>query len=228
MTTLSISWKDLDCGIKPELITSLSTKMGFTNVMPVQKSVIPIFVKNHDVAVEAATGSGKTLAFLIPVINQYLSTKATEDLEAGIYCLIITPTRELAIQIYTIIAEISKHLNSFGVSCYFGGKKKSELTSGDAETRVVVATPGRLNDILKEFANPGDSKFKNLEYLVLDEADRLLDSNFQSEVKQILLKLPKQRRTGLFSATLTSKKIADLIKVGLRNPAIIKLSVFFL
>jgi ATP-dependent RNA helicase DDX55/SPB4 len=69
--------------------------------------------------------------------------------------------------------------------------------------------------------------YRDLKYLVLDEADRLLDSNFQQEIKDIILKLPKQRRTGLFSATLTSKKIEDLIKVGLRNPAVIKLSVIF-
>jgi ATP-dependent RNA helicase DDX55/SPB4 len=92
---------------------------------------------------------------------------------------------------------------------------------------IIVATPGTINSLLLDDVKNKSTYYRDLKYLVLDEADRLLDSNFQQEIKDIILKLPKQRRTGLFSATLTSKKIEDLIKVGLRNPAVIKLSVIF-
>lgn len=176
------------------------------------------------------------MAFLLPILeNLVRGTKSeseeAEDLEVKeiielglVHTLIISPTRELAIQIYDVLAEFQKKLEFFGVCCYFGGKKKMEMKQGDV-SHIVVATPGRISDILQTGIDDRENKFKNLRYLVLDEADRLLDSNFQQSVKEIVLKLPKQRRTGLFSATLTSKKIEDLIKVGLRNPAIIKLSV---
>lgn len=148
-----------------------------------------------------------------------------ENLEGGfVHSLIISPTRELAIQIYDVLSAFQKELKFFGVTCYFGGKNKMEMKTGET-AHIIVATPGRINDIIQTGIEDKDNTFKLLRYLVLDEADRLLDSNFQQSLKDIVLQLPKQRRTGLFSATLTSKKIEDLIKVGLRNPAVIKLSV---
>lgn len=108
--------------------------------------------------------------------------------------------------------------------CNTGGKKGEELACGEGR-HIIVATPGRINALLLDDQKTKSTLYRELKYLVLDEADRLLDSNFQLEVKDVILKLPKQRRTGLFSATLTSKKIEELIKVGLRNPAVIKLSV---
>jgi len=110
------------------------------------------------------------------------------------------------------------------VRCNTGGKKGEELACGEGR-HIIVATPGRINALLLDDQKTKSTLYRELKYLVLDEADRLLDSNFQLEVKDVILKLPKQRRTGLFSATLTSKKIEELIKVGLRNPAVIKLSV---
>lgn len=129
-----------------------------------------------------------------------------EHLDLGfVHSLIISPTRELAIQIYEVLEEFQKKLGFFGICCYFGGKNKQEMKSGEV-SHIIVATPGRINDILQTGIDEKTNKFKNLKYLVMDEADRLLDSNFQQSVKEIVLKLPKQRRTGLFSATLTSKK----------------------
>lgn len=152
-------------------------------------------------------------------------SEVKENLDLGlVHSLIISPTRELAIQIYEVLSEFQKELEFFGVTCYFGGKKKMEMKSGET-SHIIVATPGRINDVLQAGIDDKENKFRLLRYLILDEADRLLDSNFQQSVKDIILQLPKQRRTGLFSATLTSKKIEDLIKVGLRNPAVIKLSV---
>lgn len=141
-----------------------------------------------------------------------------------VYALILTPTRELAIQIFEVLKVFQEKLNLFGIECNFGGKSGQELSSGEGR-HIIVSTPGRINSLLLENVQNKSTLYRDLKYLILDEADRLLDSNFQMEVKDIILKLPKQRRTGLFSATLTSKKIEDLIKVGLRNPAVIKLSV---
>jgi superfamily II DNA/RNA helicase len=122
------------------------------------------------------------------------------------------------------LAVFQKELGNFGINCHFGGKKGEILSQGEGR-HIIVATPGRINALLLDDVTNKSTQYRDLKYLVLDEADRLLDSNFQLEVKDIILKLPKQRRTGLFSATLTSKKIEELIKVGLRNPAVIKLSV---
>lgn len=173
------------------------------------------------------------MAFLLPVIESLMRDKKNGDDEEHeeeplsddkVYCLIISPTRELAIQIYDVLCSIQEKIGYFGVQCYFGGEKKLLMEQGNGN-HITVSTPGRINDILKTSINDHVNKYNKLKYLVLDEADRLLDSNFQYELKDIVLQLPKQRRTGLFSATLTSKKIEDLIKVGLRNPAVIKLSV---
>lgn len=161
---------------------------------------------------------------MIPVIQQIIIAKEKDELPEGAFCLIISPTRELALQIYEVAIKLSEFIDFLGVKCHFGGKNKSEVTKGEVH-HLIIATPGRLREIIDDVSNPSDLKFKNLQYLVMDEADRLLDSNFQGDLKQIVLRLPKQRRTGLFSATLTSKKIEDLIKVGLRNPVVIKLSV---
>ena len=176
---------------------------------------------------QAATGSGKTLAFLLPVLQNILADlddEATTIDPENVYALVLTPTRELAMQIFEVLKIFSEKLGSFGVKCNFGGKKGQELSSGEGR-HIIVATPGRINSLLLDDISNKSTQYRDLKYLILDEADRLLDSNFQNEVKDIILKLPKQRRTGLFSATLTSKKIEELIKVGLRNPAVIKLSV---
>lgn len=114
---------------------------------------------------------------MLPVIEQFLKFEEEEEIQEGVFCLIITPTRELAIQIYEVIAQLQKTFTTLGVKCCYGGKNKAEISIGD-EQHIVVATPGRLNDIMSETTDPGASKFRNLQYLILDEADRLLDSNF--------------------------------------------------
>ena len=224
--TLQSTWEDLDCKLEEEILETLKLDLDFKNVMPVQKAVVPVFRKNYDVAVEAATGSGKTLAFLVPIINNYLvQYRSVEDKESSeVFCLIISPTRELAIQIYDVSLFFQKRLKNFELTCKYGGQSNEIKSSGEGP-KIIIATPGTINDIIKESRESRKFIFNSLQYLVLDEADRLLDSNFHQEVKEIILGLPKQRRTGLFSATLTSKKVENLIKAGLRNPVMIKLSV---
>jgi ATP-dependent RNA helicase DDX55/SPB4 len=194
-------------------------------MMPVQKATVPLFVKNYDCAVEAQTGSGKTLAFVIPIINQILKTPVHSKSE--IRALIVSPTRELALQINEVVECFTREYpNLMSNLCLIGGlKNKSNIGLGEETGRnVIVATPGRLIEIIQEKVPGFYLNFKELHYLVLDEADRLTENNFYDEIKSIILKLPKQRRTGLFSATLTSAKMDELIKLGLRNPIVIKLA----
>lgn len=224
--TLKLGWKELGYQLNDRVLEVLEKDLEFTQVMPVQKATIPDFSKNSDVAVEASTGSGKTLAFLIPVFEKLLKLKALDDTWSPdeVRALIISPTRELAFQTYNVALKFQARLPEFGIKCLFGKipdqheAVKNELNSKGQN--ILITTPGRLAEIQKDDLQD----LKRVEFLVLDEADRLLDSNFQQEVKNIILKLPKQRRTGLFSATLSSQRLDDLIKVGLRNPVIIRLT----
>lgn len=189
---------------------------------PVQASVLPLFMGNKDVVVEAVTGSGKTLAFLIPIIERIL--RLDETLKSGqTNAVIISPTRELAEQIFNVLQDILKFQPS-------NSKKdkviKSQLLiGGDIPTHsdlkkfmarvphILVGTPGRLLELLKS----PSVKLSSVDSLVLDEADRLLDLGFDQSVKTIIGMLPKQKRAGLFSATI-SEAVGEIARLGLRNP----------
>lgn len=222
--TLNIGWKDLDCKLSAPVLKALTETFKFPNVMPVQNAVVPNFVKNFDVAVEAATGSGKTLAFIIPIFEKLSKMENLEQDE--IKALIITPTRDLANQTYQVAIKFQETIGNVGVKCIYGqmghddGDKSKPKELESKGQNILITTPGRIAEIQKGNL----MNLKSVEYLILDEADRLLDSNFSEEVKSIILQLPKQRRTGLFSATLSSQKLDDLIKAGLRNPVVIRLT----
>jgi len=186
---------------------------------PVQAACIPQFMNYKDVAVEAVTGSGKTVAFLVPIIEILLS-KCEKVRKQDVYALIISPTRELATQICEVLDALLKEVPQFSRQLLIGG------TSPDADLRrlaeeggnILVATPGRLHDLLeRREASRLQAAVKTLEVLVLDEADRLLDLGFERQLNDILARLPRQRRTGLFSATQTDE-VQKLIRAGLRNP----------
>lgn len=198
-------------------------ELGFTGMTPVQAATIPAFLSYKDVCVQAVTGSGKTLAFVIPTLEILCRVKTPlgkHDLGA----VILTPTRELATQITKIISVFTPHLpRKLCVSLVIGGRDIVQDNSAlqDNGCNVLVATPGRLESVLETqtFINP-----RSLEVLVLDEADRLLELGFQISLNNILKYLPKQRRTGLFSATLTDE-VEQLAKIGLRNPVKITVRV---
>lgn len=188
---------------------------------PVQAACIPLFLENKDVAAEAVTGSGKTLAFLIPIIER-LQKRAEPWKMHEIGAIILTPTRELAIQIEEVLQIFLKHLPQFTSSLLIGGTsvqtdiEKFSKNGG----HIIVGTPGRLEDILNR-QNSSSVNFancvKSLEVFVMDEADRLLEIGFEATLNTILSFLPKQRRTGLFSATQTNE-VENLIRAGMRNP----------
>jgi ATP-dependent RNA helicase DDX10/DBP4 len=178
----------------------------------IQLAVIPHALAGRDILAAAKTGSGKTLAFVIPLIEKlYLEKWSLEDGLAG---LIITPTRELALQIFEVIRIVgAKHQLSAGLVT--GGKKEFE---GEQERivkmNILVATPGRL---LQHFEQTSGFDASQLLVLVLDEADRILDLGFKKQLDAIVGYIPQQRQTMLFSATQT-KSVKDLARLSLKNP----------
>jgi ATP-dependent RNA helicase DDX55/SPB4 len=178
---------------------------------------------HKDVVAEAVTGSGKTLAFLVPLL-EILLRRETPLGKRGVGAIIISPTRELATQTFGVLNEFRKEIQDFSTLLTIGGCDPTVDLEKFREQggNILVATPGRLEDMLSR-SSRGDcgvnlaACVKDLEVLVLDEADRLLDMGFEASIDTILSYLPKQRRTGLFSATQTSE-LEALIRAGLRNP----------
>jgi len=214
----TITWDSLNPNISETVLTTLREN-NFLKPTRVQAICIPLFMSNKDVAVEAVTGSGKTLAFVIP-ITEILSKREEKLRKYQIGAVIITPTRELAIQIDQVLQLILKDTLLSHLVFVGGTDPRADFERfRSSGANIIVATPGRLVDLFQRQHELLDlrSCVKSLEVLVLDEADRLLDLGFRSSINTILSYLPKQRRTGLFSATQT-KETEDLVRAGLRNP----------
>ncbi|KZT21718.1 DEAD-domain-containing protein [Neolentinus lepideus HHB14362 ss-1] len=186
-------------------------EMGFTHMTPVQEKSIPPLLTGRDVLGAARTGSGKTLAFLIPAIELLHRLKFKPRNGTGI--IIISPTRELALQIFGVAKELmAHHSQTFGI-VMGGANRRAEADKLTKGVNLVVATPGRLLDHLE---NTKGFVFRNLKCLVIDEADRILEVGFEEEMKRIVAILPKEdRQTMLFSATQTTK-VTDLARISLR------------
>eukprot|EP00884_Botryococcus_braunii_P021246 jgi/Botrbrau1/7805/Bobra.0159s0233.1 len=198
------------------------SSMGFEFATPVQEAVIPLFCGHKDVAVDACTGSGKTLAFVVPLIEKlrHLDEPLKKFQVGGI---IVSPTRELARQIHEVAQPFVASVPGLTSALYVGGSDPT-VDAADFRERggkVLVGTPGRLADVMKRC--PG-MELKRVEVLVLDEADRLLHMGFQQQLDNIMSRLPKQRRTGLFSATQT-EAVQALARAGLRNPIRVNVAV---
>lgn len=207
--------------ISPRLVEAV-TGLGFSEMTPVQASVIPLFSHTKDVVVQAVTGSGKTLAYLVPVIEKLLRLDNVDSLQKGhTFALVIAPTRELAEQIYKVLQQVLELLTYDKCA-----PLRSQLIIGGQGTvhgdhkkymakrpHIMVCTPGRLLDLVQA---PSVS-CSSVEMLVLDEADRLLDLGFSETITKILGLLPKQKRVGLFSATI-SDAVSEIVRLGLRNP----------
>ncbi|XP_022649209.1 ATP-dependent RNA helicase DDX55-like isoform X2 [Varroa destructor] len=208
------SWDKLGLS---EATTERVRSLGFTAPTPVQAVCIPLLLRNKDVSAEAATGSGKTLAFVLPICEILMGN--SEKLKP-LAALIVSPTRELAQQTHQLFKSLK--FPNLRVQLITGGhsiQKDVEKFEKMKGAHVVVGTPGRLADVLSaRNANNNLCRYsRNLEILILDEADRLLELHFEILLGNILAVLPKQRRTGLFSATQT-KQLDDLKRAGLRNP----------
>ncbi|CAI5667616.1 ATP-dependent RNA helicase DDX55 [Oreochromis niloticus] len=213
------TWDRLPVKLNEKILQTLD-ELKFTHMTPVQSACIPLFMSNKDVAAEAVTGSGKTLAFVIPIIELLLKREEKlKKMQVG--ALVITPTRELAVQISEVMEQFIEKFPQFKQILLIGGSNPAEDVEKfkDKGANIVIATPGRLEDMFRRKSDGLDlaSSVKSLDVLVLDEADRLLDMGFEASLNTILGYLPKQRRTGLFSATQT-QELEKLVRAGLRNP----------
>ena len=192
--------------------------MGFVNTTPIQEQAIPEILAGHDLIACAQTGTGKTAAFVIPVLDLILEHPAGET-----STLVLVPTRELAMQIDQQVQGIAYGLGIHSIAIYGGsdgddwGQQKRALTQG---ADIVVATPGKLIAHL----NLGYVKFDTIKYLILDEADRMLDIGFHEDILKIISFLPQKRQTLMFSATM-APKIRSLASKILVNPKEINISM---
>jgi ATP-dependent RNA helicase RhlE len=206
-----MTFKDLNI-IEP-ILKALSAE-GYTHPTPIQEQSIPILLNRNDLLGCAQTGTGKTAAFAVPILQHlFLDHKSTSNNQRKIRALIITPTRELAIQISDSFTAYGK-FTGIKNTVIFGGVKQGGQT--DALRRgidVLVATPGRLLDLM----NQGYISLKDVEYFVLDEADHMLDMGFIHDIKKIIAKLPIKRQSLFFSATMPAD-IVDLSRKILGNP----------
>ena len=179
-------------------------KQGYKNPTPIQEQAIPILLNGHDLLGVAQTGTGKTAAFGIPILNHLLKENNTSG-KRKIKALVVTPTRELAIQIAESFTAYGQFTNLRNTVIFGGVKQSKQVASLQQGVDILVATPGRLLDLM----NQGYISFSNLKYVVLDEADQMLDMGFIHDVKKIIAKLPQKRQSLFFSATMP-KSIVDL------------------
>ena len=203
-------------GLSKQLLQSVK-KEGYTVPTPVQEQAIPLLLKGHDVLGVAQTGTGKTAAFALPIL-QILARKEIKG-RREIRTLVLTPTRELAAQINERFAAYSEHLSIFHQVIFGGVSQKPQVKSLRSGIDILVATPGRLLDLIEQ----GFIQLESVEFFVLDEADRMLDMGFIRDIKKVIKLLPKKRQNLLFSATMPSS-IANLANSFLNDAVMIDLS----
>lgn len=199
-----------------ELPLSVATQDGlskahFKTLTTIQARAVPAALKGGDILGAAKTGSGKTLAFLVPVLENLYHKRWTDY--DGLGALILSPTRELAIQIFDVLRKVGCN-HSFSAGLVIGGKSLQEEQERLGRMNILVATPGRMQQHLDQTA---ELDVGNLQMLVLDEADRIMDMGFSHTLDAIIEHLPKERQTLLFSATQT-KRVSDLARLSLTEP----------
>jgi ATP-dependent RNA helicase DDX10/DBP4 len=199
-----------------DLPLSQATQKGlaashFKTLTTIQSKTIPLALQGSDILGAAKTGSGKTLAFLVPVLENLGRKKWTAH--DGVGALILSPTRELAIQIFDVLRQVGR-CHTFSAGLVIGGKSLQEERDRLGRMNILVATPGRM---LQHMDQTADLDIGNLQMLVLDEADRIMDMGFSQTIDALIEHLPKERQTLMFSATQT-KKVSDLARLSLKEP----------
>ena len=200
-----------DLNLHPTLLKAVKDQ-NYTTPTAIQEQAIPLVLRKKDVLGSAQTGTGKTAAFALPILHHLIKEKSNNS-KQKIRVLVVTPTRELAIQIGENFTVYSKY-NNIKNTVIFGGVKQGPQTAALKNgVDVLIATPGRLLDLMGQ----GFISLKDIGYFVLDEADRMLDMGFIHDIKKLLEKLPNQRQSLFFSATMPNS-ILTLSNTILRNP----------
>jgi superfamily II DNA/RNA helicase len=179
-----------DLGVSRPVVDALASR-GITKPFPVQRLVVPDVLHGRDVLVKSPTGSGKTLAFGLPIVDRLADAKRRPA------ALVLAPTRELAAQIVDELHDVA-HARALSVTAVYGGTGFARQTKLAGRSHILVATPGRLEDLIER----GTVTLEHVQVLVLDEADRMLDMGFRPAVDRIVAQVPAQRQTLFFSATL--------------------------
>jgi len=204
-----------ELGLSAELLRAVE-EQGYETPTPIQRQAIPHILEGHDILAGAQTGTGKTAGFTLPML-QLLENRPSGKRQ--VRALILTPTRELAAQVNESVHTYGKYREVRAMEIYGGVSPRPQITKINRGVDVVIATPGRLLDHIRQ----GNIDLSFVEMFVLDEADRMLDMGFIRDIKQIIKQLPKDRQNMLFSATF-SKEIRELANNLLDNPAEIQVA----
>lgn len=211
-----MTFKEL--GLAEPILKALETE-GYTNPTPIQEQAIPILLKGKDLLGVAQTGTGKTAAFGIPILHHLYERISLSQNKRKVKALVVTPTRELAIQIGESFTAYGRHTGLRNTVIFGGVKQGKQVNALRGGIDILIATPGRLLDLM----NQGFITFRDLEFVVLDEADQMLDMGFIHDIKKIIAKLPAKRQSLFFSATmpktiveLSSKMLGDFERVTIK------------
>ena len=205
-------------GLQAELVRAVHDK-GYSVPTPIQQQAIPVVLQGRDLMGGAQTGTGKTAGFTLPMLQRLQGRAPAGHKPGSIRALVVTPTRELAAQVFDSIQDYGRHLRLRSAVIFGGVNINPQTRALKQGVDIVVATPGRLLDHVAQ----GNVDLSRVEILVLDEADRMLDMGFIHDIRKILARLPDQRQTLLFSATFSAeiKKLADGL---LKNPALVEVT----
>ncbi len=206
--------------LDPKLLAAV-VDSGYTSMTPIQAKAIPIVLQGRDVMGAAQTGTGKTAAFTLPLLQRMMNHENASASPARhpVRALVLTPTRELAVQVAENVAKYAKRSNLRSMVVFGGVVMKPQTAELKAGVEVLIATPGRLLDHIEA----KNCALHQVEYVVLDEADRMLDIGFLPDLQRILSYLPKQRQTLLFSATF-SPEIRRLAQSYLQDPVTVEVA----
>jgi ATP-dependent RNA helicase RhlE len=197
-----MTFKEL--GLAEPILKALETE-GYTHPTPIQEQAIPILLTGKDLLGVAQTGTGKTAAFGIPILHHLYERISLSQSKRKVKALVVTPTRELAIQIGESFTAYGRHTGLKNTVIFGGVKQGKQVNALRGGVDIIIATPGRLLDLM----NQGYITFRDLEFVVLDEADQMLDMGFIHDIKKIIAKLPPKRQSLFFSATMP-KSIVEL------------------
>ena len=205
-------------GLAAEILRAVE-EQGYTEATPIQAQAIPAVLAGRDLLAAAQTGTGKTAGFVLPLLHQLSMHSTTGPMSRPIRALILTPTRELAAQVNDSVRTYGKHLRLKSTMVCGGLSMRPQIEALKRGVDILVATPGRLMDHMQQRT----IDLSNVDFLVLDEADRMLDMGFINDMRRIMTALPKTRQSLLFSATF-SEEIRGLAATFLRDPQTIEVA----